>query len=55
MNDYLIMYIKRNITYKIDNETIIFWFQNIKTYEKQMETLYIYVFIIIIIIIVVHI
>ena len=31
MNDCMIVYIKRDITCSIDNETIMHWFQNMKT------------------------
>ena len=36
MNNYLIVYIERDIAYNIDNETIMHQFQNLKTRIKQL-------------------
>ena len=36
MNDYLVVYIKRDVDCSIDNETIMHRFQNIKTRRKQL-------------------
>ena len=36
MNDYLVVYIKRDVTFSIDNETIMQRFQNMKTCKKQL-------------------
>jgi 20S proteasome alpha/beta subunit len=36
MNDNLVVYIKKDIFDKIDNEVIITQFQNIKTQRKQL-------------------
>ena len=36
MNDYLVVYIERNVACSIDNETIIHRFQNIKTRKMQL-------------------
>ena len=36
MNDYLVMYIKRDVAYSINNETIMHQFQNMKTRRKQL-------------------
>ena len=34
MNDFLIVYIERDVTCSIDNETIMHRFQNMKTRKK---------------------
>ena len=44
MNDCLVMYIKRDIVYSIDNKTIMHRFQNMKTRRRQLQTLCICVF-----------
>ena len=36
MNDYLIVYIEKNVTCSIDNETIMQRFQNMKTHRRQL-------------------
>ena len=36
MNVCLVMYIKRDVAYSIDSETIMQRFQNMKTYRKQL-------------------
>ena len=36
MNDCLVVYIERDVTCSIDNETIMQWFQNIKTHRMQL-------------------
>ena len=36
MNDCLIVYIERDVTYNIDNETIMQRFQNMKTRRRQL-------------------
>ena len=36
MNDYLVVYIERDIVYSIDNEIIMQQFQNMKTRRKQL-------------------
>ena len=36
MNDCLIVYIERDITYSIDNETIMQWFQDMKTCRREL-------------------
>ena len=34
MNDCLVVYIERDVTCSIDNETIMHQFQNIKTHKR---------------------
>ena len=36
MNDYLVMYIEKDVACSIDNETIIQRFQKMKTRRKQL-------------------
>ena len=36
MNDCLIVYIERDVTCNIDNETIVQQFQNMKTHRRQL-------------------
>ena len=36
MNDWLVVYIERDVTYSIDNETIMQRFQNMKIYIRQL-------------------
>ena len=36
MNNCLVVYIEKDVTYSIDNETIMQRFQNIKTRRKQL-------------------
>ena len=36
MNDYLVVYIERDVAYSIDNETVMHRFQNMKTHRKQL-------------------
>ena len=40
MNNCLVAYIKRDVACRIDNETIMHRFQNIKTCKKQLYNLY---------------
>ena len=45
MNDYLVVYIERNVTCNIDNEIIIQQFQNMKTRKKKIiNFMYLHVF-----------
>ena len=36
MNDYLVVYIERDVDCSIDNETIMHKFQNTKTCKRQL-------------------
>ena len=36
MNDWLVVYIKRDVTYSIDNDTIMQRFQNMKTRRRKL-------------------
>ena len=36
MNDCLVVYIEKDVTYSIDNETIMQRFQNMKTRRRQL-------------------
>ena len=52
MNDYLVVYIERDVTYNIDNETIMQQFQNMKIVKGNCK---LYVFVCFFIIVVVNI
>ena len=36
MNDFLVVYIEKDVAYSIDNETIMQRFQNMKTCRRQL-------------------
>ena len=36
MNDYLVVYIEKDVVYNIDNEIILNRFQNMKTRRKKL-------------------
>ena len=36
MNDWLVVYIERDVTYSIDNDTIMQRFQNMKTRKRKL-------------------
>ena len=42
MNDWLVMYIEKNIIDNIDNETFIQWFQNMKTRTIKKFVFYVF-------------
>ena len=39
INDYLVVYIERNVAYRVDNKDIMQWFQNMK--KANCKTSYI--------------
>ena len=41
-NDWLVMYIEKDVVDRIDNKPIIKWFQNMKTCKTKFKTLYIF-------------
>ena len=51
MNDCLVVYIERDVTCRIDNETIMQRFQNMKTCKRQIVNfMYLRVFFIIVVV-----